>query len=94
MSFISSSRSLINSTIVDDFDMNHNIGYVVSNSNSLNVAAQPGLSNPFASRDAINQKIMNEIQDAITTASAVNPSGKNVEIKCSFGMILANYRCS
>ena len=94
MSFISSSRSLINSTIVDDFDMNPNIGYVVSNSSSLNVTAQPGLPNPFASKDVINQKIMNETQDAITTASAVNPPGKNVEIKCSFGMILADYRCS
>jgi hypothetical protein len=94
MSFINSSRSLINSTIVDDFDKNPNIGYVVSNSSSLNVTAQPGLPNLFVGRDAINQKIMNETQNAITAASAVNPPGKNVEIKCSFGMILADYRCS
>jgi hypothetical protein len=60
----------------------------------LNVTAQPGLPNPFVSRDVINQKIMNETQSAITTASTVNPPGKNVEIKCSFGMILADYRCS
>ena len=94
MSFINSSRSLINSTIVNDFDKNPNIGYVVNNSSSLNISAQPGLPNPFVGMDAINQKIMNETQNAITAAFAVNPPGKNVEIKCTFGMVLADYRCS
>jgi len=94
MSFINSSRNLITSTIVNDFEMNPNIGYVVSNSSSLNTSVQPGLPNPFVGKDAINQKIINETQDAITTASTINPPGKNVKINCSFGMILADYKCS
>jgi hypothetical protein len=94
MSFINSSRNLITSTIVNDFDMNPNIGYVVSNSSSLNTSVQPALPNPFVGKDAINQKIMNETQNAITAASTINPPGKNVKINCSFGMILADYKCS
>jgi prealbumin domain-containing protein len=94
MSFINSSRNLITSTIVNDFEMNPNIGYVVSNSSSLNTSVQPGLPNPFVGKDAINHKITNETENAITAASTINPPGKNVKINCSFGMILADYKCS
>ena len=94
MSFINTSRNLINSTIIDDFDKNPNIGYVVNNSNSLSTSSQPGLPNPFVGKEVINQKIMNEIQNSITAASANNPPGKNVEINCAFGTILADYKCS
>jgi hypothetical protein len=94
MSFVNASRNLITSTIVDDFDKNPNIGYVVNNSSSPNTSAQPGLPNPFVSNETIIQKITNETQNAITVATNTNPAGKNVEIKCSFGMILADYKCS
>jgi hypothetical protein len=94
MSSIDASRDLITSTIVDDFGKNPNIDYVVSNSSSMNSIGQPGLPNPFVGREMINQKVTNETQNAIVTASATNPAGKNVEIKCSFGMFLADYKCS
>ncbi|HEY6885672.1 MAG TPA: hypothetical protein VI278_16690 [Nitrososphaeraceae archaeon] len=41
----------------------------------------------------INQKIRNEIQGAITAAAA-SSTEKHAEIKCTFGMILADYDCS
>jgi hypothetical protein len=94
ISSIDASKELITSTIVNDFDKNPNIGYVVNSSISLNVPSQPRLPNPFVSTDMINQKITNKIQDVIAASASANPIGKNVQIKCSFGMILANYKCS
>jgi hypothetical protein len=91
---LNGSRELITSTIMDDFDKNPNIGYVVNSSQALNTTSQPGFPNPFVSKHSINQKITNEIHDAITTKSATNPPEKYVEIKCVFGMVLANYKCS
>jgi hypothetical protein len=93
ISSINTSRDLITSTIVRDFDKNPNIGYVVGNSSSLGIAARPGLPNPFVNQDTINQKMTNETQNAITAASATNPAERNVEIKCTFGMVLADYKC-
>jgi prealbumin domain-containing protein len=92
-STINSSRNLISSTIINDFDMNPNIGYVLSNSSS-SASAQPGLPNPFVGKDVINQKITNETQSAISAATANIAPGENVEIKCTFGLILADYQCS
>jgi hypothetical protein len=94
ISSINTSRDLITSTIADDFEKNPNIGYVVSNSSSLSIASDLDLPNPFVSKDIINQKITNETQNAITAASVTNPPEKSVKIKCTFGMILANYKCS
>jgi hypothetical protein len=96
ISSIDASKDLITSTIVNDFDRNPSIGYVVnsSSSSSSNISSRPGLPNPFVSNDTINQKITNEVQDAIAASAAANPTGKHTEIKCSFGMILDNYKCS
>jgi hypothetical protein len=93
---------LITSTIVNDFDKNPNIGYVASSSSSGQALSttssrhQPGLPNPFVSKDSINQKITNEIQQAIaaTAASSTSSLEKHVEIKCTFGMVLSDYKCS
>jgi hypothetical protein len=99
ISSLNDSRDLITSTIVDDFDKNPNIGYVVNSSSSQILSSttppQPGLPNPFVSKDSINQKITNETQEAITAAgSSTSSTEKHVEIKCTFGMILADYICS
>ena len=94
LALINGSRDLITSTIVDNFDKNPNIGYVVSNSSSLSIASHAGLPNPFVSKDIIIQKITNETRNAITAASVSNPPEKSVEIKCTFGMILADYKCT
>ena len=105
ISSLNNLKNLITSTIVNDFDKNPNIGYVAessSNSGSQTLSTtsssrhQPGLPNPFVSKDLINQKITNEIQQAITsaaTASSTSSTEKYVEIKCTFGMTLADYRC-
>ena len=97
-------RNLITSTIVDDFDKNPNISYVVESSSSSQTLSttssrhQPVVRNPFVSKDLINQKITNEIQDAITATTAATCSTssteKHLEIKCTFGIILADYNCS
>ena len=99
ISSLNDSRDLITSTIVDDFGKNPNIGYVVNSSSSQILSSttppQPGLPNPFVSKDTINQKITNETQEAITAAgSSTSSTEKHVEIKCTFGMILADYICS
>jgi hypothetical protein len=100
ISSLNDSRDLITSTIVDDFDKNPNIGYVVNSSSSQILSSttsspQPGLPNPFVSKDLINQKITNETQEAIAAAGpSTSSTEKHVEIKCTFGMILADYTCS
>ena len=97
ISFINASRDLITSTIINDFDSSPNIGYVKSNNiatTSPNTGSQATLPNPFVSTDTINQKITNETHNIILAASTSNPAGKNVEIKCPFGDVLSNYRCS
>jgi hypothetical protein len=106
---LNDSKDLITSTIVDDFDKNPNIGYVVNSSSSSSSQIptiplptsnlhqpQPDIPNPFVSMDMINQKITNEIQDAIAAAAAssTNPLEKHIEVKCIFGMILVDYKCS
>jgi hypothetical protein len=103
ISSVNDSKDLITSTIINDFDKNPNIGYIVNSSSSQSSSIAPppsitqmGLPNPFVSVDLINQKITNEIQHAIVAAvaSSTNSTEKHVEIKCSFGMILADYKCS
>jgi hypothetical protein len=98
-SSVNNSKDLITSTIVNDFDKNPNIGYIVnSGSSQTSIPApspssnQPSLPNPFLGQDLINQKIINQIQGAI--AAAASSSEHHIEIKCTFGMILDNYKCS
>jgi hypothetical protein len=83
------------STIVDDFDKNPNIGYVLKNSISSGTPSQFGLPNPFVSKDLIDQKITNQIHNviaAVAASSATEPTEKHVEIKCTFGMVLSDSR--
>jgi prealbumin domain-containing protein len=101
ISSLINSKDLITSTIVNDFDKNPNIGYIVNDSSGSQALStpsqiQPGIPNPFVSIDMINQKITNVIQDAMgaNTAYSTNSPEKHVEIKCTFGMILAYYNCS
>jgi hypothetical protein len=93
ISSINASRDLITSTVVRNFDKNPNIGYVVGNGISLGIAPRPGLPNLFVNQDTINQKITNQTQNAITAASVRNSAERNVEVKCTFGMVLFDYNC-
>ena len=99
ISSLNDSKKLITSTIINDFDKNPNIGYVVNNGSSSvssRSQTQPGIPNPFVNIDMVNQKSINEIQHAIAAAAAssTNALEKHVEIKCTFGMILVDYKCS
>ena len=58
--------------------------------------SQFGIPNLFVSKDLINQKITNEIHNAIAAvaASSVTESTeKYVQIKCTFGMVLSDFKC-
>lgn len=96
-SSLNDSRDLITSTIVDDFDKNPNIGYVLKNSISSGTPSQFGLPNPFVSKDLIDQKITNQIHNIIAavaaSSSATELTERHVEIKCTFGMVLSDFKC-
>jgi hypothetical protein len=92
---IKSSSGLITSTIIRDFDGNANIGYVkndLSSQANTEQQQQQQLPNPFADKSVINQTISNAVNNAISSASV--SFGGYLQIKCTFGMNLANYQCN
>jgi hypothetical protein len=100
---IKSSSGLITSTIIKDFDGNVNIGYVKKGlSSQANVQQQqlrqrqnqqqPSLPNPFVDKSVINQTISDAVTNAISSASV--SFGGYLQIKCIFGMNLADYQCN
>ena len=106
---IRSSSDLIISTITKDFDSNANIGYVSSASsppqqspaqqqnqnqqrNQNQQQQQSMLPNPFVDKSMINETISTAIQNAISSSSI--SSGGYTQIKCNFGMNLADYICN
>ena len=100
---IRSSLDLIISTITKDFDSNANIGYVTSGSsspqqslaqqkNQIQQQQQNTLPNPFVDKSMINETISTTIQNAISSSSI--SVGGYTQIKCNFGMNLADYICN
>lgn len=100
---IRSSSVLIISTITKDFDSNANIGYVRSGSgppqqspeqqkNQNQQQQQSMLPNPFVDKSMINETISTAIQNAISSSSI--SLGGYTQIKCNFGMNLADYICN
>jgi len=100
---IRSSLDLIISTITKDFDSNANIGYVTSGSsspqqslaqqkNQIQQQQQNTLPNPFVDKSMINETISTAIQNAISSSSI--SFGGYTQIKCNFGMNLADYICN
>ena len=94
-SSMGASKDLIISTITDDFGNSPTIGYV-NNTSSPSPASQSnlnqsGLSNPFAAKAAIDERIRNEITSSIDNAAAESAEG---EIKCIFGSSLDDFKCS
>ena len=100
---IRSSSDLIISTITKDFDSNANIGYVRSGSsfpqqipdqqqNQNQQQQQNMLPNPFVDKSMINETISTAIQNAISSSSI--SFGGYTQIKCNFGMNLADYICN
>ena len=100
---IRSSSDLIISTITKDFDSNANIGYVRSGSsppqqrleqqkNKIPQQRQNTLPNPFVDKSMINETISTTIQNAISSSSI--SFGGYTQIKCNFGMNLADFICN
>jgi hypothetical protein len=100
---IRSSSDLIISTITNDFDSNANIGYVRSGSsspqqsleqqkNQIQQQLQNTLPNPFVDKSMINETISTTIQNAISSSSI--SVGGYTQIKCNFGMNLADFICN
>jgi hypothetical protein len=100
---IRSSSDLIISTITKDFDSNANIGYVRSGSssslqspqqqkNQIQQQQQNRLPNPFVDKSMVNETISTAIQDAISSSTI--SVGGYAQIKCNFGMNLADYICN
>ena len=93
---IRSSTDLIISTITKDFDSNANIGYVRSGSSSAQQSTeqqqQNTLPNPFVDKSMINDTISTAIQNTISSSSI--SFGGYIQIKCNFGMNLAEYICN
>ena len=102
-----SSSDLITSTIIKDFDGNANIGYVKNGLPSQANAQQQqllqqqqqnqqqpssSLPNPFVDKSVINQSISDAVTSAISSASI--SFGGHLQIKCIFGMNLADYQCN
>jgi hypothetical protein len=93
---IKSSSDLIVSTIIKDFDANANIGYVKndlsSQTNTVQQQQKQQLPNPFVDKSVINQAISNAVNNVISSASV--SYGGYLQIKCAFGMSLADYQCN
>ena len=94
---IKSSSDLIVSTIIKDFDANANIGYVKNDlSSQTNTVQQQQqkqqLPNPFVDKSVINQAISSAVNNVISSASV--SYGGYLQIKCAFGMNLADYQCN
>ena len=54
--------------------------------------SRPSLPNPFVNKSDINQTISDAITNAISSASV--SFGGYLQIKCIFGMNLADYHCN
>ena len=91
------SQEIINSTIVNDFNLSPTIGYILQQNNtsgeSANVSSTLStLPNPFVDRQTISDKIQQQLSDAIN--SAINIDYFEVDIKCTFGNNIAEWECN
>jgi hypothetical protein len=84
---ITTSKDLIRSTIIRDYDSSPTIGYV-----KVPTVVSPG-ANPFADIATINQTITSEIDKAIESAETLS-NLVDTAIKCNLGMQLSEWKCS
>jgi len=82
---------LIKNTIIENFNKSSTIGYVKIQ-NGADHANNTTLSNPFASKQQIDDKISIEFDKAIKESE--NSDTVSGIINCEFGMYLADFRCS
>ena len=96
VSSMKADKDLIISTIIEDFGKSPTIGYVnntgTSPTGSQTNLTQPLLPNPFATKNAIDEKIRSEITTSIDNVVKSGPF--EGEIKCIFGSSLDDFNCS
>jgi hypothetical protein len=95
VSSMEASKDLITSTIIDDFGNSPTVGYINNTSTSSAYQSnqtQLSLSNPFATKNAIDEKIRGEIATSI--GNAAKSDQVEGEIKCLFGSSLNDFKCN
>lgn len=96
VSSMKADKDLIISTIIEDFGKSPTIGYVNNTGTSPTASqtnlTQPLLPNPFATKNAIGEKIRSEITTSI--GNVAKSGSVEGEIKCIFGSSLDDFNCS
>jgi hypothetical protein len=96
VSSMEAAKDLIISTIIEDFGNSPTIGYVNNTGTSPSAShtnlIRPLLPNPFATKNAIDEKIRSEITTSIGDVAKSGPV--EGEIKCIFGTSLDDFNCS
>ena len=95
-SSMEAAKDLIISIIIEDFGKSPTIGYVSNTGTSPSASqtniTQPLLPNPFATKNAIDEKIRSELTSSIGNVAKSGPV--EGEIKCIFGSSLDDFNCS
>ncbi len=86
-------ENLTISTIASDFKASPTIGYIRVSNLTTTTANATALPNPFATPEAITEKIRSELTNTIDEAENNTSQGQYVEIFCSFHMSLDDIHC-
>lgn len=93
-------KSVLISTILDDFGKTSTIGYIKMNStdNQTMNSNLTGIANPFVSKEQIDDKIRSVLMYALDKiehpVGIIPPSiGDSREIRCNFSNVLDNFWC-
>ncbi len=92
---LDSSKKIIISTILDDFNNSPTIGYIRLDNvtEEIGGAGLPAsIVNPFADQRMINSTIAQHITSAIDSDHSLNNA--MVAIKCDFGMTIKEWQCN
>lgn len=90
VSSLQTSKDLITSTVISDYDKSPFIGYIIAPT-SKSKSDLPTLANPFVDKATINKKITSEIHSSIDSTHKLKT--KNTVIKCNFGMEISKWNC-
>ncbi len=94
--FLNNSQNTINSTIINDFLSSPTAGYIMQQNNSSNSTTNatnvlPALPNPFVDQETISATIQQQLSDAINSAIDIDYS--EVDIECTFGNKIQDWKC-
>lgn len=94
---LNNSQDVINSTIINDFNLSPTIGYILQQNNTNNGASNissvlSSLPNPFVDRKTVSDTIQQQLSDAINLA--INIDYFEVDVKCIFGNNMEEWKCN